>query len=453
MAARKGLDMTTGPIFRKLLLFAYPLMINSVVNTLYGIADQVIAGQYIGDVAIAAVGVCSSPINLIISAFTGMASGVSVLCGNFIGGNQKEDLRKCMHCAPVIGLLLGLVLCLLGIAGARPLLTAMDTPDSVLSSAVTYMTIRMMGIPFEMTGTFCLSIFTAHGDTKRITLSGLVSGFVNILGNLFFVVVVPIGISGIALATVLSQTLSMAIKVAILFAPRDIYRMRVQELRLHMQYVKQIIRIGLPNGMNSIAFNFSNVLLQSSVNTFGAAVIAGNTAADTVATLVIMFPSQINAACSCAVAQCFGAKNFQRIKDVIKKGIFGTIVMTAIAGVIVTLCAKPLMGMFTDSAEVAEAGVLKLMFSIWSYILYIFAMIYAGALSGMRRSSVTMVRNLLGICLPRILWVWFVFPFFPTPVVLYLIKPLSNLISAILLGTAFRKHLRKARAEELPAPL
>jgi len=208
MASRNTMDMTTGPIFRKLLLFAYPLMINALVNTLYNVADKIIAGQYIGDTAVAAVGTCTSPINLLVNAVACIAAGVSVLCGNYMGAKKTKALRECMHCAPVTGFLLGLMLSATGLVCSRPLLVAMGTPESVLRDANTYMVVRMLGIPIDITNSFCVNVLSSQGDTKRITLSGLLSGALNVLGNLFFVIVIPLGVAGVALSTVLSQALS-----------------------------------------------------------------------------------------------------------------------------------------------------------------------------------------------------------------------------------------------------
>ena len=299
-----------------------------------------------------------------------------------------------------------------------------------------------------MVSGYCSCVFSAHGDTKRTTTIGLLSGTLNVLGNIFFVVVIPMGIAGIALSTVLSEAFSLIAKLFIMFSPKDLYQLRFKELRLYPNLLKQILRIGLPTGLNSVAFNLSNVILQSSINSLGATVLAGNSAADTLNSLVTMFPSTLNSASSCAVAQCYGAKNYPRIKETVKKGLVGTIIMIVVACAIVSVFAMPLMRMFTDSEEVALAGIPKLMFSTWSYVLYIFVLIYGGALTGIRRAGDMMIRNLLGICVPRVLWVWFVFPLFGTPNSLYMIFPVSYLICALLLGISFRKNMKRMILEQ-----
>ena len=443
MASRNTLDMTNGPIFRKLLLYAYPLILNGVINTLYGVADKIIAGQFIGDNAMAAVGICTPPIGLIFNTSVSVASGVGVLCGNFIGARKDTELRECMHTTPLTGAIIGLLMGILGFVLTTPLLVVTNTPESVFSDAYTYMVVRMLGLPFAIANTFCNNILTAHGDTKRITFSGIVSGLLNVAANIVFVTIIPWGVAGIAFATVLSQILPFLIKIYILFSPKDCYRLKFSEMKIRWKYIKQIFSIGIPTGMNSLAFSFANMMLQSSVNTFGPTIIAGNACADTLINLVAMIPTHMNSACSCAVAQCYGAKNFQRIKDTVNKGIIGTNIMIAIVSVIVTIFARPVLRLFTDNPDVATAGIPKMMFSIWGYLIYNFVMVYGGALKGMRRSSTMMILNFLGICLPRLLWIWFVFPFFSTPNILYLIYPISYVTSAIPTYFAYHRILKK----------
>ena len=449
MASRNSLDMTSGPILRKLLLFAYPLVISTLVSTLYDVTDKFIAGKFIGDNAMAAIGATTPLINLLSNFFLGLASGVSVLCGNYIGGKRDGDLRECIHTAPVLGTLCGLLASVVGLFCCKPLLLTTGTPDTIFSDAYVYMAVRMLGLPFAVANNFCLCILTAHGDTKRVTLSGLLSGLVNVLGNVLFVAIIPMGLGGIALATILSQALALSIKLVILFSPKDIYRLRFSKLRFHWRHAKELLINGIPVGLNNIVFSFSNTMLQSSVNSFGPTVIAGNALSDTVFNLAGAFPVQINAACGCAVAQCFGAANYRRIADVVKKGILTCVFLVALAATTMTLFSKPLMMLFTEDPAVAAAGTPKLLFSCWGYLIYSFTLIYSSALKGMRRSSSMLILNTAGICLPRLLWVWFVFPFFASPNMLYLIYPVSYLISACLLCIVYHRVFKKTYAQGL----
>ena len=452
MAHRNTLDMTQGPIFRKLLLYAYPLILGSVLNTLYNVADKIIAGRFLGDNAMAAVGICGSPIALIFNTMVGIASGVGVLCGNFIGARKDKELRECMQTVPIAGVVVGLGVGLLGAFASRFLLVVTKTPEAVFDDSYTYMLVRMIGIPFAIANTFCNNILHAHGDTKRITISSFFSGILNVLGNFVFVAIIPLGVMGIALATVLAQILPFFIKIYILFSPKDVYGLKFSKLRLDLRYIKEFLSIGIPTGMNSLAFSIANTLLQSSVNSFGPIVIAGNSCADTLINLVALLPANMNTACSCAVAQCYGAQNTERIKETVRKGIIGTNVMIFVTSTIVTIFARPILGLYTDTPEVATAGIPKMLFSIWGYLIYVFSMMYGGALKGMRRSGIMMVINFLGICLPRVLWVWFVFPFFNTPNMLYLIYPISFVTSTVPMGIAYRHVLKKVEQQEKTSP-
>ena len=452
MASRNTLDMTNGPIFRKLLLYAYPLIINVIVDTLYNVADKIIAGRFIGDGAMAAVGVSSAPLNMIFNTFGTIASGVSVVCGNYIGARKEKELRECMHCVPVFGAILGLLVGFLGFVTAKPLLVSTNTPEAVFSDAYIYMLVRMIGVPFSMIKVFCTNILSSHGDTKRITIFGMLSGLINVFGNILFVTVIPLGITGIALATVLSTIFTCSMKLLILFSPKDAYRLRFSELRLHLSHLKQILSVGIPVGMNNLAFTFSNTMLQSSVNTFGPLVIAGNSCADTLISFVQSIPTHMSSACTCAVAQCFGAKNPARIKKVVHQGIWGTNAIVLGIALLITVFATPILRLFTDTPEVASAGIPKLMFTAWGYPIYVFGMIYGGALRGMRRSTIAMILSVFGLCLPRVLWVWFVFPFFSTPNMLYLIFPISFLICSIPLGIVYHRTQKKWAHELETAP-
>lgn len=446
VAKRNSLDMTQGPVLRKLLVFAFPLMFSAIVNTFYHMADKVIAGQFIGPNAMAAVGASGPLLNLIINFFVGVGAGVAVLCGNYIGSRNQKAVRECVYTAPIVGLLFGLMVTVIGLVFDGPMLRATGTPNELFSDALLYMNIRMSCAPLELCNNFCIGVLTAHGDTKRITVSGLISGLVNLVGNVVFVTVIPLGIAGIALSTNLSILTGLIIKIVIFFSPKDNYKLKLSEMKLHWVHAKKMIAIGLPSGLNNVVFNISNVLLQSSVNSFGSVVMAGNSAADTVAEFVWAFPSQLAAACSCAAAQCFGAHKIRRIDEVMKKGIFSNTVAVLLSCALVTVFANPVMNLFVEDPAVATAGIPKLMFCVWGYAIYGISLIYAGALRGIQKTVFPMVINIGAICLPRVLWVWFVFPSFHTATMLYLIYPLSWTFSAVLMAIAYYRARRNLLA-------
>lgn len=443
MSKRNTLDMTQGPVLQKLLLFAYPLILNSFISSLYNAVDKAIAGQFIGPSAMAAVGASTSIVNLFTNLSAGAAAGVSILCGNYIGAKREKDLRQAIHTAPIAGFLAGALMGLIGCLLCGPILHATDVPGDIFGDAKIYMTIYMMGLPISVADYFCINLFNAHGDTKRITIIGISSGLLNVIGNIFFIIIIPLGVAGIALATVLSQAVALTIKLSIMFNPKDNYGITLNELKLHWAHAKKMFTIGLPAGLTSAAFNFANVILQSSVNTFGSTIIAGNSAADSLASFVNPITFQMGASMGCAVAQCHGARNYRRIDEILKKGLLGSLVMVTILCSVMTVFRYPLMSLFTDDHAVAVAGMPKLLFCLWANIPYAFYQCFVGGLKGLQKTSAMMLMSVLGICLPRLLWVWFVFPFFATPTILYLIMPLSDIISAVLLAFAYRHHRKK----------
>lgn len=438
-----SIDLTTGPVVRKLLAFALPLMVNNAVNLLYGIADKAMLGRYVGTDAMAAASVTNSPFNLIYNLFAGIALGALVCCGNYVGANDRSNLRKCMHTTLSTGLLLGLLVLAVGMPLSHPILTAVDTPPEVLRDALLYFRIRFAGVPFTMLNAFAANIMTAHGDTKRITLFGICSGLLNVLLNFIFLLVIRLGVVGVALATLLSNLANLICKLVVLFSSKGEYQLRITELLPDFGHMKKILAVGIPNGLNSTVFSFSNVLLQSTVNSFGTTVIAANSAADSVAAIASIAYSGIPAATVAAISQCHGAKEFPRMKEIVKKSLLVCHILVDLMCALCLFFAKPLLGVFTESTAVVEAGVYKLAFYCGGYFIHNFGQIYGAATRGLHRSAAAFLVNVFSVCVPRVLWVLFVVPLMPTPNMLYLIYPISWLISAIFLGVAYHRCYRK----------
>lgn len=436
------LDMTEGPILRKLLLFAFPLMINSVINSLYSTADTVMMGQFAGTAAMAAVGASGAPLGLLVNFFAGLSVGVNTSCASLKGARRDRDLSDCMHTSVITGLAAGTIVAILGLVTCRPLLVSLDTPAEILDDAVLYMAIRLGAGPIWLLFSACANIMYAHGDTRTPTNTSMLCGLVNVGLNFVFVPVMGMGVEGVALATVASQVLQAAVLMVILFSPKGKYQLSVSKLRLQWCYVRSILSVGIPAGLNSIIYSISNVLLQSSVNGFGYLVIAGNTAADHVATYVNLIVGAYTAACLSATSQCYGAKKYDRINELIKKAMIGCIGMVLIATSVVTLFAKQLLMLFDGNPAVAEAGFPKLMFTIWGYLLYTVAQIFDAGLKGLRKATIALICNIVGIITPRLLWVWLIVPMMNTPIMLYLIYPISYLTSTITMTAAFL-HFRK----------
>ena len=273
-------DFTTGPITKQLVLFTLPLFFSTLLQIFYNAADRAVAGQYGGDIALAAVGSTGTATAMLLGLINGLAAAANIIISNFIGARNEKDKRDAMHTSMLIAAVCGLFMAFLGIFLAKPILRLMNSPEDVIEGASLYMRIFMAGSPFSMVYNFGSAILRSHGDTKRPTLIASISGILNVLFNLFFAIVCHMPIAGVALATIIAQAISAVWVVWILFDPKGEFKMKWKDLKIHKTHLNSIVRIGIPCGFNPIVFNFANALLQSTINTFGATVIAGNVAAD-----------------------------------------------------------------------------------------------------------------------------------------------------------------------------
>ena len=447
MKKRTTLDLTEGPILRKLLMFALPLMLNSVIESLYSTADTVMMGQFAGTEAMAAVGASAQPLNLLVTLFGGIALGVNVTCANLRGARKEQELRQCMYSSVIAGFAAGCIVALLGLLLCRPLLVGMDTPKKILEDAVLYMNIRLSAGPYWLLAAFCNNIFYAHGDTRTPTVISLLSGLVNVGLNVVFVVGMDMGVAGVAWATNASLLIKAVVLTVLLFVPKGNYRLRLRELRLHMPHVRRIMAVGIPAGLNSIVFSVSNVLLQSAVNSFGTLIVAANTAADNLGGYVSLIMNAFVSAVLSGTSQCYGARKFKRIDQLLVKAMVASILMVAAAATVMTVLSRPLLLLFDSDPKVAAAGMPKLMFLCWGYMIFSVTQVFASGLKGIRKATPALLATLGGVIVPRLLWVWFVVPKMHTPAMLYLIYPISWAISAVVLALVFR-HFRKALKED-----
>lgn len=447
---KHSVDLTTGPVARRLLLFSLPLMINNVINLLYGVADKAMLGRYVGTEAMAAASVTNSPFNMIYNLLAGIALGALVCCGNYLGANDRKNLRRCMHTALTTGLLLGLLLLAVGMPLSRSLLVLVGTPKKLLEDALIYFRIRFAGCPVTMLNVFAANIMNAHGDTKRITLFGICSGLLNMVLNYVFLLVIKLGVAGVALATLLSNVVNLTCKLVVLFSRKGEYRLRLQELMPDLHQMGRILAVGIPNGLNTTVFSFSNVLLQSSVNSFGTVVIAGNSAADSVAGIASIGYNGIPAAAIAAVSQCRGARDYKRIKQVMRKSLLLCHIAVDTMCLICMVFSRQLMGIFTDSAQVVDAGIFKMWFYCGGYFIHNFGQVYVAGIKALGKSVRSFLANVISVCVPRILWVIFIVPLMSTPAMLYMIYPISWLISAVALGITYHSCYKELVSKAQP---
>lgn len=429
-------------------------MRGNILQQLYNVADRVVVGQFAanGEVALAAVGATSSAILLILGLFNGMAVGVNVICANFLGARKEKELRQSMHTSVMVAALSGLAVGLVGVLASKGILLLMATPTDVLEPATLYMQIYFMGVPASLVYNFGAGILRAHGDTKRPMYILMISGLINVALNLLLVIVCKRGVDGVAIATAVSQLVSAVVVLWILFNPKDQYKLTVKELKVHKKQLFSIIRIGVPSGLGGMVFSTSNVILQSSVNSFNSAVIiAGKTAAGDIAALVYQIESALYSTCVSFSGQCYGAREYKRIDKLVLWSTLICIGCYVVMGVVCTFFAQPLVALFNSNPEVIEVGIVLLLLQVWGYIIYAPSEMFLGCLRGMKQAIVPTLLNLLGVCLPRLLWIWFVFPYNRTILMLYLCYPISWLISTVLQGAyyiIYRKKLNRKMTQQ-----
>lgn len=419
------IDMCNGPLFSKILLFAIPLMISSILQLLFNAADMVVVGRFAGSTALAAVGANASLINLLTNLFIGFSVGANVLVARFYGAGKEQDISETVHSAVVLSLVSGLGLMVFGMAVAPRILVVMGTPGDVLSQAVLYIRIYFAGMPVILLYNFGSSILRAVGDTRRplYYLSG--AGVINVVLNLIFVIGFHLGVAGVALATVISQVISAGLVFRCLTRMKGGCRVEWQKMRMKKEKVMQIVRIGLPAGLQGTVFSLSNVLIQSSVNSFGSVAMAGNTAAQNIEGFIYMSMNACHQTALSFTSQNFGAGNYRRIGKVLMECLAMVTVVGLVMGWSAYLCGGRLLGIYSSDPKVIEVGLLRLSVICTAYCLCGIMDVMVGELRGLGYAVLPMIVSLLGACGFRILWIFTVFQSHRSLWGLYISYPVS----------------------------
>lgn len=446
MAARHTMDLTNGPVFKQFVIFSLPILANALLQQFYGAADTIVIGKFASATALAGVGATGSLISLLIGLFNGLSIAANIICANYYGARKQEDLFRCMHSSLMLALISGIGMGIVGFVLARPLLQLMSCPENVIDQSVLYMKIYFCGVPASMVFNFAASILRAHGDTKRPMVILTVTGIINVVLNLVFVIVFHLDVAGVALATIISQYISAVVVLIILFNPKDEYRMQTKDLRLDGRDLKALVAKGIPTGMNGMTFSIANVILQSTINTFGDITIAGYAASASLIGFIAQISASFYTGCVSFSGQCFGAKKYDRIDKLMISSIICGSVGISLMCLLLTTMPEFWLSLYTNSAEVREAGKDYLMVVGWSYLLYNITDTSTGCLRGMGQSVGPTVLNIGGICISRLIWIFCIFPLNPTPPMLFLCFPVSYVLSAAAQVTYFlrcRKQIRK----------
>ena len=426
---KSGIDMCNGPLLPKLVLFALPLIATGLLQVFYNAADIIVVGKFAGDDALAAVTSTSSLISLMVNLFLGLSTGVSATVALHLGARHSKKVHQSVHTAIVMGVIGGIFLMFVGLFLAGPLLRLMGVPDeagaSVLEQATLYVRIYFLGMPFFLTYNFGAAVLRANGDTRRPLIFLAVSGLVNVVLNLVLVIVFHLGVAGVAIATTVSQMLSAILLICCLLKEKSLVRLIPSHLRLNFKMMGEILRLGLPAGLQSSLFAISNVLIQSSVNSFGALAMAGGGAAGNIESFAYTAMNAFFHASLNFTAQNFGAKKFDRMVRSCRYSCFLAAGVGIVIGGLIVLFSEPLLKIYTDNPEAIRYGTLRITATGIPYFLCGLMEAMTGHIRGMGYSIMPMLVSLIGACGLRVVWVFTVFAAFPTFPVLFLSYPVT----------------------------
>lgn len=451
---RLNQDMLHGPLLGNLIAYAVPIILTGILQLLFNAADLVVVGQYRGSISVAAVGATGSLTALMVNLFMGLSIGAGVTVAHGMGSRDKTRVHRTVHTALSVAVVSGVILTVVGVAFCQQFLIWMDTPEDVLPLSTSYMRIYFSGITFSMIYNFSASILRAVGDTKSPLLFLTIAGVVNVVLNLFFVIVFGMNVEGVALATIISQAISAVLVVIALMRRTDECKLVLRKLRFYKPQLLKILRIGLPAGIQSSIFAISNVMIQSSINSFGEIVMSGNAAAANIEGFIYTSMNAFYQTAVNFVGQNVGARQYKRVKQIFWLCFACVGVLGVGMGVLVYGFGPQLLGIYiTDSLDAIQYGMIRFGFICLPYFLCGMMEVCAGVLRGMGVSLIPMITSILGVCGVRIGWILTVFqlPEYHTLESLYFSYPVSWLFTMMIHMVTFLFIYRK-RVRTFPEP-
>lgn len=432
-----GVDMLNGPLLKKILLFALPLAASSVLQQFFNSADVAVVGHFAGSEALAAVGSNTPIINLLINIFVGMSVGANVVIGMFLGQKKEEQVSRAVHTVMLLSVVTGVALIFIGWFLTAPLLELIKTPENVIGLASVYLRIYFMGMPFFMFYNFGAAVLRSRGDTNRPLLCLIVSGVVNVLLNLFFVIVLGMGVAGVGIATLIANAVSASMIACFLLGERSSLRLYPSKLSFNVPILLRVIKIGVPAGIQGMIFSFSNVCIQSAINSFGPDAMAGSAAAQNFEFFSYFVINSFNQAAVTFISQNFGAGKMDRCSKVYRLCMISSFVMTGIMSSSFVLGRNIFLRFYTSDERVLVYGAMRLVFIESFGAIPCSYEISASALRGMGYSMLPAVLTMIGSCLLRIVWLLTVFKIFPDFRVLMAVYPFSWIVTGVMLIVAY----------------
>ena len=443
--AKTNIDMLNGPLGRKILRFAIPIALSCIFQQLFNLTDIAVVGQFAGDQALAAVGANTFVINLLINLFVGISVGANVVVANSIGERSYRSVTRSVHTSVMVSFFSGIFLSFVGVFFARPILSAISTPADILDKAVLYLQIYFAGMPFAMVYNFIAAILRGKGDTKRPLYVLMVAGAVNVVLNLILVAGFGMDVAGVAIATVFANIISGVTLFYFLLHEVGPFKLEFWKLRITPFFLSRILRVGLPSGLRGVVFSFSNVCLQSAINSLGSLTVAASAAALNYEFVVYYWLSSFSQACITFVGQNYGAKNMERCRRTVRwtllLGCSSTVVLSALC----CIFAYPLLSVFTSNTEIIEIASIRMYVVVGLLFINVFLDVFSGALSGMGKSLAPALTCVAGVCGFRILWVFFVFPKYKSFASLMVVYPISWVLTISVIMGIYFYHVRRTK--------
>jgi len=433
----REIDMTKGKLFPNILKFAIPLMATGVLQLLFSTADMVVVGSFVGMTELSAVGATASLVTLIVNFFIGLSMGAGIATSNAYGADNPEEGSRILHTSVPLAIISGLFVTVFGVLFCKPMLALMDTPANCVPHAERYLTIYFCGAVFNLLYNFGAAVLRATGDTVRPLIYLAAAGVLNVIVNLVTVLVFNLGVAGVAYATIASQAVSCVLVVIALAKNKGFVRLDFKKIRFHSATLKKILRLGIPSGVQNSLFALSNVLIQKTINGFGEIYVAGNTAARELEGFVYTMMNAVANTAVTAVGQNYGANNFERIKKSVIDCVFTAAAIGIIAGGLIILFNRFLTGLYIESDNLAEKKLAeeiafnRLVLFLGTYFLCGIMDVLNCSMRGIGSSLLPMIIVLIGTCVFRILWVYFVFPLKPEYLFVIVSYPITWLLTAI----------------------
>ncbi len=446
------MDMCNGPVLKKMLIFTLPLIFSSNLQLLFNAADIVVIGKFAGDNSMGAVGANTALINLLTNAFIGLSVGANVLASRKYGAKKYDELKKTVHTAMALSVISGIFLTIIGCIFALVFLEWMMTPEDIIGLASVYLRILFLGMPAMMVYNFGAAILRSIGDTKRPLYFLMISGVLNVLLNLLFVIVFKMDVAGVALATICSQYLSAFLVVRCMIKEKGPINLVLKDLRVHREQLFGILRVGFPAGCQGVIFALSNVVIQSSINSFGKICVSGNAAAQSIEGFIYISMNSFYQAAISFTSQNVGAGRYDRIKKITASALVSVIITGVVLGWTAYLMGDKLMAIYTDSNEVIIAGLGRMRVIATTYALCGVMDVLVGILRGLGYSVIPMIVSLIGACGLRLLWLGTVFKMeqFHTEFNVYVSYPISwivTILAHVITLLIIAKKIKKSLAE------